>query len=120
MNICYPVETEQGTLNSLHGQFRLAPRFVVYNTETSETQTIENKLEKGNYSIDVPLKSLVELSVNAVIVGGISKSDLQKINNQGIKVFQAVKLNVKECISEFSSGKLAELTQENVHRGHPQ
>ncbi len=119
MNICYPIETEQGSLDVLHGHFRLSPRFIVYNTETSETEFVENQLGKSDHGIEVPLKSLQEMSVEAAIVGGVAKCDLEKINRFGIKVFQAETLNIEENIKAFEKGELLELTQKNTHRGQP-
>lgn len=119
MNICYPVETEQGTVNTLHGNFRLAPRFVIYNTETNEKRVLENQLQKKAHNIEIPVKSLRAFQVEATIVGGIAKCDLAKLNNHGIKVFQAQELSLEKNMEAFFDGELIELTQKNTHRGFP-
>ncbi len=118
MNICHPVETEQGVCNVLHGHFRLAPRFVVYNTETDEASLIENQLSTDSHDLCKPLKSLRDMSVDVAIVGGIGRCDLFKFNAQGIKVFQASELKMNDNIRALKNGELVELTQENIHRGH--
>jgi len=117
MNICYPVETEQGSNNVLHGHFRLAPRFLVFNTKTDEAMSVENQLGKDTHDISVPLASLNEMVIDAAVVGGINRCDLKKINKQGIKVFRAAGPTIDENTKALMEGNLIELTQGNIHRG---
>jgi len=119
MNVCYPVETEQGSKNALHGHFRLSPRFIIYNTETSAVHSVENQFKKKVHDIEVPLKSLRAMSVAAAIVGGVAKCDLKKINSYGIRVFQATMSNMEDNFKALKNGELIELTQDNIHRGQP-
>ena len=119
MKICQPIETEQGIDNVLHGHFRSAPRFVIVDTATYETQIFGNTYEDDNHDITKPLDSFVDIHVDVAIVGGLTKCDLKKLHLYGIKAFQASSPTLEANLKAFERGELTELTMTNTHRGHP-
>ncbi len=119
MKICQPTETEQGTNNVLHGHFRSAPRYIIFDTITNESQLLSNKRKKGDRDICGHLSPLGDQSVDVAIVGGVGLCDLNKMKNCGIRVYRAMTHQLDENIELLRKGMLTELTSKNTRRGHP-
>lgn len=125
MKICQPVEKEQGIDNVLHGHFRSAPRYVVFDTDTNQATEVANAVrlqKKGRrteYDICQPLSSMTNLSVDAAVVGGVGRCDLIKLQRCGIKVFKANSQVLSGNIDALVNGELTELTKSNTRRGYP-
>lgn len=117
MKICQPVEIEQGVDNVLHGHFRSAPRFIVYDMETNESQTVSNQFKKDDHSIIKPINSLKDQYADVAIVGGINRCHLKKLHRNGFRVFQAKGLTLEQNVEAFRKGELRELTLHNTRRG---
>lgn len=117
MKICQPTETEQGTNNSLHGHFRSAPRFVIFDTETDALELLGNKRKLGDKEYCGHLSPLGDNDVDVAIVGGIGKCALSKMWNCGMKVYRAMTHRLDENIDLLKKGELTELTLKNIRRG---
>lgn len=116
MKICQPAETEQGTNSSLHGHFRSAPRYVIFDTETNEKLSLRNKRKKGEKDDCVNIATLGSQFVDVAIVGGLSRCSLNKMERCGIKVYKAVSQRLEDNIESLKKGELTELTPENTRR----
>lgn len=46
MRVCQPIEKDQGMDNVLHGHFRSAPRFLVFDTDKKESLSFCQCLQK--------------------------------------------------------------------------
>ena len=119
LKICQPAETEQGINTVLHGHFRSAPRYIVFDTETHESQSLGNQRKKGESDLCGSLSSLSDLSVDVAIVGGVGKCALSKMHSCGIKVYRAVTHRLDGNIESLRNGELTELTYRNTRRGNP-
>lgn len=118
MKICQPAETEQGTNSALHGHFRSAPRYVIFNTNTDEIKLLNNKRKVGDQDICGQLSPLGNQSVDIAIVGGVGLCTLNKMQRCGIKVYRAMTHRLEENVELLKKGELTELTPQNIRRGH--
>ncbi len=117
MKICQPAETEQGSNSVLHGHFRSAPRYIVFDTNTNKSQSLGNERKKTDRHYSDNLNSLNDLSVDVAIVGGLGKCALSKMKKKGIKVYRAVTHRLDDNIESLKKGELTELTFLNTRRG---
>ena len=124
MKVCQPVEKEQGSSNVLHGHFRSAPRYVIFDTETNQYDELGNQQpamqqkQRGRKAHDLcaPLRSLTNYAVDVAIVGGAGRCVLDKLNNCGIKVYKANSTTLDSNIESLMAGELTELTDKTIRR----
>ena len=100
MKVCFPVLKAEGMDSEVYGHFGSAPAFMVVETENNTTTTITNSDQHHTHGACNPLKALDNQRVDAIVVGGIGAGALTKLNQQGIKVFQAQAQTVRENIRD--------------------
>lgn len=118
MKICFPVQFDEALESRIYGHFGSAPLFLVVDTETSSTATIRNRDLHHAHGACNPIRALDEQRVDAVIVGGIGGGALGKLNQMGVKVYQAGEGDVREHLTRLSAGQLAEYTPRSCCGGH--
>jgi len=118
MRVCIPTEEDRGIESIIYGHFGSAQYFVICDTETDETKTLENKNQHHAHGTCSPMAALGGESVDSVIVGGIGKGAISGQNNAGIKVYQSKKGTVRDNVEALKNGKLNELTPQNACAGH--
>lgn len=118
MKVCFPVLKANGLESEVHGHFGSAPFFLVVETDSNNVTTINNKDQHHSHGACSPMKALNNQKVDAVVVGGIGTGALIKLNQSGIKVFQAQALTVSDNISILKTGKLPEFSSQNTCAGH--
>jgi predicted Fe-Mo cluster-binding NifX family protein len=118
MKICFPVAEAQGISSEVFGHFGSAPAFIIVETESNHVSTINNKDQHHAHGACNPLKALNNQKVDAIVVGGIGAGALMKLNQQGMKVFQARAQTVKENIQLLRDRKLPEFTMQHTCAGH--
>jgi predicted Fe-Mo cluster-binding NifX family protein len=64
------------------------------------------------------MKALDNQKVDAVVVGGIGAGALSRLNQLGIKIFQAQALTVKENMAMLKTRTLPEYTLSHCCPGH--
>ncbi len=89
MRICFPAAEALGISSEVYGHFGSAPAFIIVETENNDVATINNKDQHHAHGACNPLKALNNQKVDAIVVGGIGAGALTKLNQQGMKVFQA-------------------------------
>jgi predicted Fe-Mo cluster-binding NifX family protein len=118
MKICFPVTIPKGLESEVYGHFGSAPAFIVVQTDTNAVRTIQNKDEHHVHGACNPVKALNNEQVDAIVVGGIGMGALVKLNQLGIKVFQAQALTVSENIALLKTQKLPQFTPQLTCAGH--
>ena len=113
-----PIEDNQGLDSVLFGHFGSAPGFLVYDTDTAELQPVDNQNEHHEHGSCNPLLSFSNVQLDFVVVSGIGGGALMKLNQAGIRVFQAAGKTIKENIEVLTSKGLAEFTLEHSCQGH--
>ena len=89
MKVCFPVSKVEGMNSTVYGHFGSAPAFIVVDTANSSVTTINNGDQDHEHGQCNPVKALNSQQIDALVVAGIGAGALTKLNEQGIKVFQA-------------------------------
>lgn len=118
MKVCFPVLHAKGFDSEIYGHFGSAPAFIIVETDTNNITTISNKDQHHAHGACNPLKALNNQNVDAIVVGGIGAGALSRLNQLGIKVFQARALTIKENIAMFKTRNLPEFTLSHCCPGH--
>lgn len=118
MRICFPAAEALGISSEVYGHFGSAPAFIIVETENNDVATINNKDQHHAHGACNPLKALNNQKVDAIVVGGIGAGALTKLNQQGMKVFQAQAQTVRENIQLLKDQKLPEFTMQHTCAGH--
>ncbi len=118
MKICMPIEAENGLDSIVFGHFGSAPGFIMFDAETEETQVIDNNDKVHEHGACNPLSSFEQMTPDIVVVGGIGAGALVKLNQAGIKVFQASGETVRQNINELKTKGLPEFTLQSTCQGH--
>lgn len=118
MNICIPIETDQGIESEVYGHFGSAPGFLIVDTDTLEIRSITNNNEHHAHGMCQPVAAIAGEKVDGIVVGGIGGGALMKFNQAGYKVFYSQFATVKETVAAFKAGTLREFAVENACGGH--
>ena len=118
MKVCFPVETDQGLASKVYGHFGSAPLFIMYNTETSTFEKLVNQDADHEHGKCNPVQALDGEKVDAVIVGGIGKGAINKLQALGIKVYSATNGTVEENLALFGKSQMIEISKKDGCSGH--
>ena len=118
MKICFPAESLQGLNSKLYGHFGSAPGFVLVDTESKGIEEIGNNDLHHAHGMCQPLKALGNREVDAIVVGGIGRGALMKLNSEGIRVYRGLEGTVGENIQHILNGKLPEFDASQTCGGH--
>jgi predicted Fe-Mo cluster-binding NifX family protein len=118
MKICFPVQNNEGIESRVYNHFGSAPAFVVIDTNTNDIATINNRDQHHEHGACNPIKALDNHNVDAIIVGGIGGGALSRLNQAGIRVFQAAAANIRENMNMFLAMQLSEFTPQQSCGGH--
>jgi predicted Fe-Mo cluster-binding NifX family protein len=118
MKVCFPVLKAEGMKSEVYGHFGSAPAFIVVETDSNDVTTINNNDQHHAHGACNPIKALNNQKVDAIVVGGIGAGALIKLNQQGIKVFQAQAQTVRENIQMLKGQDLPEVTLQHTCAGH--
>ena len=118
MKICFPVEIDKGLESEVFGHFGSAPVFVVFDTSTKSTDTIDNQDLGHVHGMCNPLKALNGKMVDAIVVGGIGAGAITKLNEMGIKAYKASSGGIQANLELFEKNELSEMTVKHACGGH--
>jgi predicted Fe-Mo cluster-binding NifX family protein len=120
MKVCFPVLENQGLESQVFGHFGSAPGFVVVDLSTNEITAINNSDQIHEHGACNPVAGLGGHQVNAIVVGGIGGGALQKLNNSGLRVFQACEGTIAANVLLFKANELPEYLPGHTCGGHGQ
>jgi len=118
MRICIPVSENKGLESIAYNHFGSAPFFLIYDSEDKQVKTIENEDMNHAHGMCQPLKAIGGEAVDAILVGGIGAGALNKLNNQGIKVYRVENDTVLKNVELLNNNKLAEFSVNNSCNHH--
>ncbi|GFO54005.1 diguanylate cyclase [Geomonas sp. Red276] len=118
MKVCFPVLEDLGMESAVFGHFGSAPKFLVVDTSRNEIRTIDNGDQIHQHGACNPVAGLGGEQVDAIAVGGIGGGALFKLNNAGIRVFQASQGTVAENVELLSRNALPEFMPGHTCGGH--
>jgi predicted Fe-Mo cluster-binding NifX family protein len=118
MRVCFPTQQDRSLDSLSYSHFGSAPYFLVYDTETKEIRTIDNRDEQHAHGACNPLKALAGDSVDAIVVGGIGSRAIAGLNGLGIEVYRSAPGTIQENIERLEKNELVELTPADACRHH--
>ncbi|NTU42468.1 MAG: diguanylate cyclase [Nitrospirales bacterium] len=110
MKICFPVLNDNGLESKVHNHFGNAPFFIVVDAETKAFFSIENRDLDHAHGACSPLNALSGQAVDAIVLAGIGRGALRRLNSAGIRVYRTQGLTIAESLEKFSAGKLREFS----------
>jgi len=120
MKICFPVLKAEGMESEVYGHFGSAPVFLFVETDGNHLTSVNNRDQHHVHGACNPMKALNNQKVDVVVVGGIGAGALSRLNQLGIKVFQARASTIKENIMMLNNQNLPEFTLSHCCSGHGQ
>jgi predicted Fe-Mo cluster-binding NifX family protein len=118
MKVCFPVQSNEGLESRVFNHFGSAPAFVIVDITTNALTAIINKDQHHAQGGCNPIKAIDGHKINAIVVGGIGGGALGKLNQAGIRVYQAGAASIQENIALFSAQQLPEYTINQCCGGH--
>ena len=123
MNICIPVEADNGLSSPVCAHFGTAPTFMIVDVDTRSCRAIANGNQHHGHGMCMPLQSLQGEQFDGMVVGGIGMGALNKLNAANIRVYISEHATVGEVVAAFKAGSL-KLMQPNMAcaqhgHGHP-
>jgi predicted Fe-Mo cluster-binding NifX family protein len=118
MKVCLPTIGGNGLKEKVYNHFGSARYFTIYNTETKETDTIQNNNDHHGHGTCQPVEVIAKYNVDAILTSGMGRRAVMLFNQAGIKVFLLEGETVEEAIKMFEAGKLRELDINSACGGH--
>ena len=118
MKVCIPAQDQRGLEGTPYGHFGSASHFVVHDTETGQTEVINNADSHHEHGMCHPVGALGGRDIDAIIVGGIGARAIMKLNAEGMRVYRSVDGTIRENVERLSNGKLEEITVDGACGGH--
>ena len=118
MKICFPIEVDNGAESRVFGHFGSAPMFIIYDTETSGYETIENGNLSHEHGQCNPVGALQGKAIDVLVVGGIGAGAINKLNASGIQVHRGFDATVQKNVELFNSNSLPEMTLQSACNQH--
>ena len=118
MNICFPVQQNEGTASTVYNHFGSAPFFLVVDTDTNGITAVTNGDQHHTHGQCNPLKAIDGQKIDVVVVGGIGAGALSKLNQLGIKVHRAEAETVAENLALFTRNSLPLIALQGCCGGH--
>lgn len=118
MKVCFPVQANDGLESEVYGHFGSAPMFIVVDMEANKISVINNRDMHHMHGACNPIKAFDGQNVDAIVVGGIGAGALSKLNQSGIRVYQAQAPIIKDNMVMFKSKSLPEITLQHCCGGH--
>ena len=120
MNICVPIEADNGLTSAVCAHFGSAPAFLIVDTDTDACRAIVNGNQHHGHGMCMPLQSLEGERIDGMVVGGIGMGALNKLTAAGIQVYISQHATVGEVVAAFKAGSL-QVMQPGMacaHHGH--
>lgn len=118
MKVCFPVVENQGLASQVFNHFGSAPEFVIVDIMTTEVLSISNSDKVHEHGACNPMAGLGGHQVDAVVVGGIGRGALNKLNSSGIRAFKANGGSIAENVDMLKLGTLQEYLPGHTCGGH--
>ncbi len=118
MKVCFPVLKAEGLESKVYGHFGSAPVFLFVETDGNHVTSVNNRDQHHTHGACNPLKALNNQNVDAIVAGGIGAGALMRLNQLGIKVFQANAQTIKENIEMLKAKNLSEFSMQQCCSGH--
>lgn len=106
MNICIPVEADNGLASPVCAHFGSAPGFLIVDVDSGACRAVANGNQHHGHGMCAPLQSLQGEQIDGMVVGGIGMGALEKLAAAHIDVYRAEHATVGEVVAAFKAGSL--------------
>ena len=106
MDICIPIDEDNGLQSRVCAHFGSAPAFMIVDTETGTCRAVPNTSQHHAHGMCMPLASLQGESIDGIVVGGIGMGALNKLMAANISVYLSEQGTVAETVAAFKAGTL--------------
>lgn len=114
MNICIPVNNDQGLSSTVCGHFGSAPFFMIVDPESGACRALVNQNQHHAHGMCQPLAALAAEPIDAIVVGGIGAGALGKLMAAGMGVFRAEHPTVDRTVEAFKRGELRGMSMDGT------
>ncbi len=118
MKLCFPVTKNDGLASHIFSHFGSAPMFLLVDTETQQIQELANRQQGKGHGGCFQHQALAAEKVDAMILGGVGRGALSKLEAVGIKVYQAKGVTISDNILCLVDGRLEQLKAAAACSGH--
>jgi predicted Fe-Mo cluster-binding NifX family protein len=118
MNICVPIDTDNGLKSPVCAHFGSAPAFMIVDTDSGSCRAIVNSNQHHGHGMCSPLQSLQGERIDGMVVGGIGMGALMKLSAANIQVYLAEQPTVAEVVAAFKAGTLRLMQPGMACAGH--
>lgn len=120
MNICIPVNEDQGIASPVCAHFGSAPFFMIVDTENGTCRALANRNQHHAHGMCQPLAALQGENLGGIVVGGIGMGALNRLMTAGVQVYRAQHPTVEMTLAAFRAGELGTMTAEAACGHHGQ
>jgi predicted Fe-Mo cluster-binding NifX family protein len=117
MRVCFPVEKADGLNSTIYGHFGSAPCFLIIDTESRSTEEVDNTDKSHQHGQCRPTQAIQGKNVDAILVTGIGRGAMAKLEAEGIKVLKAQADSIAENLVLLDKGQLRPIDEPCGH-GH--
>jgi len=118
MNVCIPIEKDEGLQSPICGHFGSAPVFLVVDTTTGDLKALENKNEHHAHGQCRPLAAVAGEQIDAIVVGGIGRGAFMGLTQAGVGVLLSNHRTVEEALGALAAGELRPVDPSSLCGGH--
>ena len=118
MNLCIPVEQDNGLESGVCAHFGSAPAFMIVETESRTYRFVPNQNSEHAHGMCMPVDTLRGESVDGIVVSGIGMGALNKLAQANIRVYAANCNTVGAAVDAFCTGALSPMDPGMTCRGH--
>jgi predicted Fe-Mo cluster-binding NifX family protein len=112
MNICIPIEEDEGLRSQMCLHFSAAPNYIIVNTDTLGYRIVPG--DDASFEDGCPMSELTRERVDSVIVGGIGVRTLGELRAVGIDVVSTTEESVEDIVTSFCEGAATPVTLEHT------
>jgi predicted Fe-Mo cluster-binding NifX family protein len=120
MQICIPIDDDHGLDSRVCEHFGSAPKFMIVDTETGACYAIVNRNQHHGHGMCQPLAALRHHTIDGIVVGGIGRRALERLEGGRMQVFQAQHATVGETVAAFKAGSLRPMSMDAACGHHGQ
>ena len=118
MHVCIPVDEDRGLESHVCQHFGSASLFMIVDTDSGACRAVRNENAHHAHGTCQPLLALRGEAVDGIIVAGIGRGALERLELDRVRVFRAEHGTVGETIAAFRSGALRQVTMAEACGGH--
>ena len=119
MNICIPIEKNEGMETKVYGHFGSAPFFAILDTQSRSMEILSNGNMHHAHGQCNPIVALSGRPVDILVTGGIGAGAIMKLRAMGIKVCRtAPGRTIQDVVESFEKGELSEIRDDHACEHH--